>query len=293
MMTADSSDSMFDVPRLLDRSSVRPPAAWMWPAAAIMLAAAVLGGIVPSTGAIIEPQLLVSAAMMGLFAVLGLGAMRAARALAAEHDAVRQANELVRLRRWPEAAAALERLLSRPMHTHHGRLHALMCLGAVLTRYHRYADAAAVYDYLLEQPLDAASQHAMRVGRAMVLLYDDRLYDADRAISELRRGEMAAESAPLALVEIYRHVKTGHPDDALAVFEAKKHLLAAQLGVRTGDVLALVARAHDMLGNTDRARQAYADATVLVPPEELFRRYPETAALAGRYQAAARPAEAA
>lgn len=290
-MTIDPDRPFPDVQALLAASEVRPPVGWMWPAAGLMLALAVIGGLLSPRDAAIEPQLIVSAGMMGLLLTLGIGSMCAARAVAAERDAVRGAGELVRLRRWPEAAAALERLMSRPMCTRPGRLHALVCLAAVAARYHRHDDAATVYDYLLDQPLDDASRHTVRAGRAMALLHDDRLHDADRAIAELRRGDMAGESALLALVEIYRYVKTGNPQDALEVFRRSRRLLPGQLGVRTGDALALAARACDMLGRTDEAQALYLDATTLIPPEELCRRYPETAPLAGRCRTNRPPAE--
>jgi hypothetical protein len=46
-----------------------------------------------------------------------------------------------------------------------------------------------------------------------------------------------------------------------------------------------------MLGRADDARVAYERATLLTAVSEMNRRYPEVAALAGRYPAAARPPE--
>jgi hypothetical protein len=138
------------------------------------------------------------------------------------------------------------------------------------------------------------------------MLREDHLLDADRAINELRRslrssakiseeddGERAPdeiESAGLALVEIYRDVKTGHPAEAIETFNKRLPALREQLGHRAGDAWVLVARAYDMLNRPDDAQRAYENATLLADRTELERRYPEVAPLASRYRAAAVPA---
>jgi tetratricopeptide (TPR) repeat protein len=101
------------------------------------------------------------------------------------------------------------------------------------------------------------------------------------------------ESAGLALVEIYRDVITGHPNEAIAIFEERLPVLRDQLGHRVADAYALAARAYDLLGRTVEAQAAYAKATVLSPLTELHRRYPELEKLAGRYQPSPAPPEAA
>jgi hypothetical protein len=129
----------------------------------------------------------------------------------------------------------------------------------------------------------------------MAMLREDHLFDADRAIAELRRMSSGAgvDSGGLALVEIYRDVKTGHPDEAVAIFEDKLPALRDQLGHRVADAYALAARAYDLLGRTAEAQDAYTRATLLAPLVELHRRYPDVEKLAGRYQPASAPAEAA
>ena len=143
---------------------------------------------------------------------------------------------------------------------------------------------------LEEDRLDANTDHALRLGRAMAMLREDHLVDADRALGELRRMTGGAESAGLALIEIYRDVKTGHPDEAIQIFDETLPVLREQLGHRVADAYVLVARAYDLLNRQPEARQAYESATILAPPAELHRRYPETAALIERYSPAALPA---
>ena len=107
------------------------------------------------------------------------------------------------------------------------------------------------------------------------MLREDHLVDADRAMSELRRISDRKSSAGMALLELYRDVKTGHPQEAIAVFDESMGILRDQLGHRTGDAYGLVAKAYDMLGREGEARSMYEKATLLAPVVELERRYPE------------------
>jgi hypothetical protein len=187
------------------------------------------------------------------------------------------------------------------------RVGALLSLATILTRYHRFSDARVVHDALLE-PDDAGLPdpsigHAVKVARAMTLLRDDLLVDADRAMGELRRDvtmardsvrrargtEAAADvrSGGLAMLDLYRDVKTGHPDEAIVVFERSIGWLPDALGPRVADAWVLAAAAYDRVGRPEDARQAYANATALTPAVELHRRWPETAGLAERYAATA------
>ena len=122
------------------------------------------------------------------------------------------------------------------------------------------------------------------------MLHEDHLVDADRVISELRRGEAGRESAGLALIELYREVKTGHPTEAIERFAKSLPKYQEQLGHRTGDAYALLAKAYDMLGRGDEAKAAYEKATLLTAVSELDRRYPEVATLRGKYPLAPIPA---
>lgn len=297
-----------DVQRLLESSQVvrRPP--WLWYATGLFMAF-IIGSAFASSrseqlGALIGALsgLLMIGVMIGTAGLL----FHTARAYRSERQAVEAVEELVQLRRWQEAAALLEQLLSRPMRAVPHRVQALIYLASVLARYHRFGDAIAVQEYLLEQvPLDGGiegfasmqggaaemSAHGLRLGRAMALLHDDRLFDADRAINDLRRSPMAEHSGGLALVEIYRDVKTGHPAEAVAMFESRLPQMRQQMGHRLGDAYALAARAYAMLNRPIEAQQAFERATLLCPWVELKRRYPETRVLEEKYTPATVPAE--
>lgn len=206
---------------------------------------------------------------------------------------VEQIGELVQLRRWNEAAVAVAQYLSAPARTHSFRAQALVYLSSVLVRLQRFEDAIAVQSQLLDEGmLDEGSSATLKIGRAMAMLREDHLVDADRAISDLRRGP-AGGSAGVALVEIYRDVKTGHSAEAIETFEDTLPVLRDQLGHRVADAYVLAARAYDLLGRHEEAAGAFTNATLLAPTAELFRRYPEVEKLNGRYQPAPAPPEAA
>ena len=210
-----------------------------------------------------------------------------------EQRRVEEIGELVAMKRWPEAVVALDAYLSTPARTHSMRAQALLHLSTVVARYHRFEDAIAIQTRLLDEGmLEENSAAMLRIARAMAMLREDHLFDADRAITELRRS-VAAGSAGASLIEIYRDVKTGHPDEAIELFERELPKLRDQLGHRSADAWALIARAYDLRGRGADAARAFTNATLLSPVEELFARYPEVEKLKGRYRSAAAPPEAA
>ena len=213
------------------------------------------------------------------------------REVRAEQQAVSAVGELIHLRRWPEAAIALQGILSRPARTFQLRTEALLYLASVLSRYHRFDEAISVQSHVIENDLvSPATAYGVKLGRAMAMLHEDHLFDADRAISDLRRSG-PSDSAGFFFVDIYRDVKTGHPEDALRIFEDKLPALRQQLGHRLGDAYALAARAYDLLDRKAEAADAFARATLLEPLVEMCRRYPEVQKLVGRYEPAPAPPE--
>ena len=292
------SPPFLDVPSLLESSKPRARVSWFWYAAGgfllVVMSATLLSGH-SDTGKRLVDAL---SALMMVVLISGMMVMTVAtvRRHRAEQEQVEAASEMMQLRRWPQAALLLREILSRPARGIGLRSQALIYLGAVLARYHRFTDAIAVYDHLLDHQLvDGGTAYGLRLGRVMAMLREDHLFDADRAIAELRRmgNSAGVDSGGLALVEIYRDVRTGHPDEAVAIFEDKLPVLRDQLGHRVADAYALAARAYDLLGRAAEAQDAYTKATLLAPLVELHRRYPDVEKLAGRYQPAAAPAEAA
>ena len=94
----------------------------------------------------------------------------------------------------------LQSMLTQPTRSAQVRVQALLYLAAVLGRYHRYADAIVVQDYLLtEVDLDPGTVYALKLGKTMGVLHQDLLSDAHQALGELRRVEGSGQSAGLAL----------------------------------------------------------------------------------------------
>ncbi|MGA2497117.1 MAG: hypothetical protein ABSH20_05220 [Tepidisphaeraceae bacterium] len=294
-MTRDQQPQFLDVQQLVQQSEPVRRGAWMWYGLGLMATMVIMSSVArsqaPSGAGIIE--FVSTLAMLALLAGSMYVMFNAARAVQQEQQRLEAIEELIQLRRWSEAAAMIEHLLSVPAQTPQGRFQAMVFLAATLARYHRFHDAVELYERLLTiEGLDPASAHGLKLGRAMSLLRDDRLYDADRAIMDLRR-DGAGVSAGLELVEIYRDVKTGHPQDALERFDKQLGMLKRALGCRTADAWGLVAAAKLMLGDVRGAQENWHAATALVPAIELVRRYPELAAVSQACPAAAVPQEAA
>src|SRR5205085_781184 len=83
-------------------------------------------------------------AMVGLMIGIGMVTVFMLRRQRGEIRQVEAIEELVQLRRWPEAAILLQSLLSEPTRTPQTRVQALFYLSSVLARYHRFEDAIPV-----------------------------------------------------------------------------------------------------------------------------------------------------
>lgn len=239
-------------------------------------------------------QTAVGFAVLAVFLAFAMGNFARAQRAAEERRLLDQLEDLMTLRRWPEAAALATGLLSGPMTNHLARVRALVFLSGVLSRYHQFSAAVEVHNHLLQNvELDPGLELTLKVARALALLREDRLLDADRAIAELRRVPAAGQIAGVGLVELYRDVKTGHPDEAIALFERRRDQFGPQLGHRAADAFALASLAYDTRGAPERAAQLWQKATLLMPVAELLRRYPELRSVADAHLPAPAPREAA
>jgi len=292
----DSVPPFLDVQTLIEASEPRPQISWIHFMVGGFVLAMILSWFI-GRGAE-EPALrqalstMIGLGLATMIAIMGFVGFITVRRARAEQSALTAVEELIQLRRWQEAALLLQAMLSRPARSRAGRAQAMLFLAMVLARYHRFEDSVIVHDYVLETvPLDDATDHAVRLGRAMSLLREDNLLDADRAIAEMRRATRGYESPGLALVEIYRDVKTGHPAEAIEMFESRLSGMRKQLGHRVADAWGLAARAYDLLARPAEALIAYQNATILAPLGELVRRYPEISSLSEKYSPAPAPTE--
>ncbi len=239
-------------------------------------------------------QFFSGALLIGAMVFAGFWSTMAVRRHGAEVQTVEAVEEMIQLRRWEPAGILLDRFLSEPVRSPRLWARALVQLAALLGRHHRFEDAITVQSFLIDHELlDDASDYTVRLGRAMAMLREDHLVDADRAIGDLRRRAPAEQSGGLSLVEIFRDVKTGHAEEAIHLFTDRLGVMRLQLGHRVADAHGLVAQAYEMMGREGEAKAAYERATLLAPPSELHRRYPELAKLAAKYPATIAPREAA
>lgn len=294
LMETPTPDNFLPVDQLLEASRpVRRPV-WLWYALGILLIVSIF-----SENSSAEASPAINALKSLSFVGVGIVALvmlytgwAETRRQRNEQRLLMSIEEAMQLRRWSDAAGMVQQLLGRPVSHFNVRVQGMIFLANVLTRYHRFADAITVQEQLLGTvQMDPGTTFGLRIGRAMAMLHDDRLVDADRAIGEIRKMNGARESGGLALVEGYRDVKTGHAAEAIEILEGRMKVIRDHLGNRVADGYALLARAHDMLGHADEAGKAWFNATVLTPPAELHRRYPEVGPLIERLSPAIWPRE--
>lgn len=218
---------------------------------------------------------LVPVVFAGAIIVAVLHGTRIARRQQREKDALRQIDESIRLGNWQQAAPTVDQFLSKPVMLPQVRVQALIYLGAVLVRQGQYQQVLDLYRHLLETvafpPQIAVS---LRCARIYAMLRAEHLSDAYQAIAQLKR-DTPAGSAMVSLLELYRLVKMGHPDDALQLFGQKQAQLAAQLGHRSCDGWALAALAAWALGRQDDADGYARNAGLLGNVREIVQRFPE------------------
>jgi tetratricopeptide (TPR) repeat protein len=292
---ANSPPPFLDVPTLLELSQPRARINWIWYAlgALMLLLFSSTFSSAEKPGVKQAIQAVSLFVLISLMAAMALTTMYTVRKYRAAQQSVESIEELIQLRRWDQAAMALQAFLTQPARTARLRAQALIYLASLLARYHRFEDAITVQNHLLEtEMVDDMSGYGLRLGRAMAMLHEDHLLDADKAIGDLRRRG-SDQSGGLALVEIYRDVKTGHPAEAIQIFMDKLDLIRRQFGHRVADAHVLAAKAYDLMGKEAEAQAAYERATLLSPLAELQRRYPEVTNLGEKYKAATAPAEAA
>jgi tetratricopeptide (TPR) repeat protein len=285
-----------DVSTLIEASRPVQRVNWFWYVLGALVLLTLLGNIggskdpeVAEAFGLLTGTLTIAAVVTGV-----VGSILRVRKLRAQQQMVEAIDEMMQLRRWEPAGMLLDRFLSAPVRSVRLWAQALVQLSSLLGRHHRFEDAIVVQNFLIENELlDDSSDYVMRLGRAMMMLREDSLVDADRAISDLRKRGPSQGNGGLALVEMFRDVTTGHPDEAIKIFAKHLPQMQQQLGHRVADAHALVARAYDLQGQTAEAQAAYSRATVLAPLSELQRRYPDLLKMADKYRATPAPLEAA
>jgi tetratricopeptide (TPR) repeat protein len=292
-----------DPGRLIDSSRVRSVPRLLRPQTAFFLMLA--AGFVFLLPVRWSTLLLLETLLWGGFVGIMLYLWLLVRDLKQESALLNRIEDGMMLKSYVFVAEQLQRLMSQPMRSDPSRLRAMILLASLLAKLGRYEESLNVYNELVDlQQIAGPSRAMVKLSRAMVMLQSDHLYDADRAIHELRRlidrggaeqelqriDPYHASTSPeetfvgaLRLVELYRDVKTGHAQEAIEIFENHLPVMVRGLGHRVGDAYALVAVAHDRLGQTDQAAKRFQDGTTLQGISDLLNRYVELRPLVTRY----------
>jgi len=240
---------------------------------------------------------------LSLFSVLLRASMTRA---SLESERLRVIDELIRLRRWTEAAAGLRNTMSQPLLSDQHWLTALGHWATLRLRYHEFEPASEILRRMLGE-MPARFPHpifvgpvgvALRIKLASTHLYTDQLVDFDNELSKIRRQIREIENpqeptatststanelrCELVALELYRDVVTHHPEEAIALYEQSREKLRDTLCHRFAGPMALAAHAYRVQGDRARAGKMFADACLLMPEVELRRLYP---ALSGELRA--------
>jgi len=220
------------------------PQRWMGIAFIAAIAASVLlASLVPTLLTVVLPWLII-AGMVTLMSVR----VQQQRAGAAMNQ---QAAELAMLRSHREALRTVWRVLPRLTRRPTEHRKAVGTLAQSLDALACHEAAVVAYDYLIAR---AAPEHPMRaellLRKAVSVLAEDRLVDADDLLRQARGSIDASGDSPLVSLLTYaallQHIKTHHDDDALRLVADDEPAFIEKLqplGTQVGCAHALVALA--------------------------------------------------
>ena len=271
--------AQMSVEALLEASRPRRAPSLLLP---MMVGAVVIAAVIslPSGSGWLQP--LVPFAFGAMIALSIWNATRVARRQRNEQELLRRADEGLRLGRWDDATAAMTEVLNTPSPRPHVKIQALIYVTAAWARVGKFGDVIKLCDYLLDQAIfPPGMANSLKCMRAYAMLRDERLSDSYQAISMLRR-EFPGGSAMMSVLELYRLVKTGHHEDAVQFFDARKRQLAEQLGHRSSDGWALAASSLLLLGRREESMIYARRACTLGEPSEIIRRFPECCKVMGQ-----------
>jgi hypothetical protein len=278
----------------LARSRPRPP----FPVAPLLMIclAIGLGGLLlsgtgdPASGSIVRTAVVFIPLIVLLALSFWGGTM--ARRFRDENTFVTRVEDSARLDHYDSAVPGLVPLLGAAMLSPLHRLRALFVYVMALLRCGRYEEATRAIDQLLEEGVTSGMVPPLKAARAYSLLREDRLHDADRALTELKRlGRDGNFSALAAVAEAYRDVRTGNSDAILEHHAQRCDNVRRQVGRRLADLEAMAAWAHLRKSDLPAAQFHWSRATLLDSPRELVDRYPELNAVAAACPARPVPPE--
>lgn len=197
----------------------------------------------------------------------------------AEDRAVGNAEDALHAERLELAAHIIANLTASAMYSNANRFRALWVYIGALLDLRRFDDVVSASGQMLAEGVPSDMAGPLWAAMAYSLLREDRLVDATGALHELRKLSRSDSAGPapamLALVEMYRDVTSGHPDEVLESHAKHRDAIAAALGYRVSDADALAALAAHLRQRHDFAATLWQRATLLQPAAELLTRYPE------------------
>jgi len=204
---------------------------------------------------------------------------------------LQEAMEAVHFQDWATARRVVGELLGCPIRQPTVRTQSLLALAAVAETDQHYDAAQRICEYILQTGVgNPLQRHTAEVALGATLLRTGRTTDAVALIDRLAAQDLPGPlKAQVELLALFREVTMGHADDSLRGADQRRELFRTHLGTRAGYGYALLAAAFDRLQQSEPARRFWHDATLLIPPQELLRRFCELKPVADRYPAVEYP----
>ena len=206
----------------------------------------------------------------------------------------RKAADLCLMERWEEAAEPLRKVLKRPVNIPQIRYQGLLELAGVAENTGQTDQAKQIYRAISDEQPQGLLSRLARVGEAIVLLKLDQLADADAVIRQLEVGaEGPGLKSLVLLARLYQQIRTGHYAEALEDETGKCELARKGLSSKAGYVYGLLGLAkHNQADGQEAAGKYWQQATMLIRPETLVKKFPELSQLSQTYEAAEKLPEA-
>lgn len=198
-----------------------------------------------------------------------------------------RAFESLQLQDWKQARHRLVKLLEKPVRHPRARAESLLGLAAVAESEHEYESAQHLYETLLaEENASPVQLHTARVALAAVLLREGQLADAVDLVDRLEKMDLPDPlKAQVEVLALFREVVMGQAGSEIGRAPQRRELFREYLSTRAGYGYALLAAAYNHAGQPEAAQKHWHDATLLIKPDELVRRFDELKPIAARYQA--------
>ena len=200
----------------------------------------------------------------------------------------RKAADLCLMERWEEAADPLRKVLNKPVNMPQIRYQGLLELAGVAENTGQTDQARQIYRAISDEQPQGLLCRLARVGEAIVLLKLDQLADADAVIRQLEVGaEGPGLKSLVLLARLYQQIRTGHYAEALEDETDKCELARKGLSSKAGYVYGLLGLAkHNQADGQEAAGMYWQQATMLIRPETLVKKFPELDKLSQTYEAA-------